>query len=251
MARAIDLAMEVLPTPGGPTNNRMWPRSSLSSPLPGPYRRVLAGGADGRRETRALLILHVLQTVMVLLENLRRPVQVERFLGPLVPGELGHGFQVRPNDLGLHRVAVRALQPRELAVDLLLGRLGERQSAVSRSRRSSVSVSSFLLAQLLPDRLQLLGGATSPAGVLPPSSSWTWDLMSSCASRTPDLALGRASSTRRILLLDRYGLEQRPWRSALELGCRGGRRRGPVNRPASAGLLVSTCLTTSSGKPDF
>ncbi len=35
IARAIDLAMDVLPTPGGPTNNRMGPFGCLSSSLPG------------------------------------------------------------------------------------------------------------------------------------------------------------------------------------------------------------------------
>src|SRR6202040_917086 len=34
-ARAIDLATEVLPTPGGPTKSRMGPLAPLSSALPG------------------------------------------------------------------------------------------------------------------------------------------------------------------------------------------------------------------------
>src|SRR5207237_8525073 len=62
------------------------------------------------------LILHVLETVVILLEDLRRPLQVERLLRPLVPGQFGHRLEVGADHLGFHRVAARPLQPGELAV---------------------------------------------------------------------------------------------------------------------------------------
>src|SRR5258708_37089466 len=43
MARAIDLATEVLPTPGGPTKSRIGPLAPLSSSLPGRPSPAAAG----------------------------------------------------------------------------------------------------------------------------------------------------------------------------------------------------------------
>src|SRR5438034_4194775 len=71
------------------------------------------------------LILHVLETVVILLEDLRRPLQVERLLRPLVPGQFGHRLEVGADHLGFHRVAARPLQPGELAVDFLARGFGE------------------------------------------------------------------------------------------------------------------------------
>src|SRR3989440_11131947 len=65
------------------------------------------------------LILHVLETVVILLEDLRRPLQVERLLRPLVPGQFGHRLEVGADHLGFHRVAAPPLQPGELAVVFL------------------------------------------------------------------------------------------------------------------------------------
>src|ERR1700730_19000669 len=45
MARAIDLATEVLPTPGGPTKSRIGPLAALSSGFPGTW--VGASGLPG------------------------------------------------------------------------------------------------------------------------------------------------------------------------------------------------------------
>src|SRR2546429_2200964 len=48
IARAIDWAIEVLPTPGGPTNSRIEPFDCLSSSLPGASRTT----SRDRKSTR-------------------------------------------------------------------------------------------------------------------------------------------------------------------------------------------------------
>ncbi len=114
MARAIDLAIEVLPT-----------------------------------------ILYVLESVVILLEDLHGPLQVERLLDPLVPRQFRHRLEISADYLGLHRVAVGPLQPGELAVDFLARGLGELE------RREPLPqllyLSPFLsFAELFLDRLHLL-----------------------------------------------------------------------------------------------
>ena len=54
---------------------------------------------------------------MVFLEDLRRALQIERFLRPLVPRQLGNGFEISANHLRFHRFAAGALEARELAID--------------------------------------------------------------------------------------------------------------------------------------
>src|SRR5881409_627872 len=78
---------------------------------------------------------------MVLFQDLHGALQVERLLGSLVPRELGHGLEVGADHLRFHRIAIRPLQPFELAVDLLP--CGLRSSRASkRFRSSSTSVPS-------------------------------------------------------------------------------------------------------------
>jgi len=71
-ASAIDLPIEVLPTPGGPTSRMIEP---ATSPFIIPTARKLE---DPR--------LHVLQAVVVAVEHLARVAQVQPVLGVLAPG---------------------------------------------------------------------------------------------------------------------------------------------------------------------
>ncbi len=92
---------------------------------------------------------------MVFLEDLGRALQVQRFLRPLVPRQLGDRFEVGADDLRLHRFAAGALQARQLPFDLLLGRFGQLQGLEPLAQL--VDVASFvLLAKLLADGFQLL-----------------------------------------------------------------------------------------------
>ena len=70
-ARAIDWPSEVLPTPGGPTKQRIWPEISL---LQLRDREVLDDP-----------LLHLLEVEVVLVEHLARVVEVEVVLGRRVP----------------------------------------------------------------------------------------------------------------------------------------------------------------------
>src|SRR6059036_223138 len=89
------------------------------------------------------------------LKDLRRPLQVERLLRPLVPGQFGHRLEVRADYLGLHRVAVRPLQPGELAVDFLARGFGELERLEPLPQ--VLDLGRFVpFAELLLDRLHLL-----------------------------------------------------------------------------------------------
>src|SRR6059036_3384160 len=97
----------------------------------------------------------ILETIVILLEDLRRPLQVERLLRPLVPGQFGHRLEVRADYLGLHRVPVRPLQPSELAVDFLARGFGELERLEPLPQ--VLDLGPFVpFAELLLDRLHLL-----------------------------------------------------------------------------------------------
>ena len=149
MERAIDLATEVLPTPGGPTKRRIGP---LGLPLllggGGRHDLVLADVsgdlvARSRRSRRLRLgllglaglllrlpeladgeelehpVLDVAQGVVVRRRGSRRPRDVQVLGAAGVPRQLGDGLQVGADHLGLHGLAAHAAQAAELAVDLL------------------------------------------------------------------------------------------------------------------------------------
>src|SRR6478735_5316685 len=109
IARAIDFATEVLPTPGGPLKRRMWPRPVRSSSLPG--TGALSDGRTGalsddsdasgfssvgatvrpelpHRQELEHPVLHILQGVMVGVEDARRLGELQRFLAAGVPRQL-------------------------------------------------------------------------------------------------------------------------------------------------------------------
>src|SRR6476661_3697484 len=87
IARAMLLATEVLPTPGGPTNSRIGPRARSSSlPLTGAFG---AGTV----------------AVVVLVEDPLRLRQLEVLLAAHVPRQLDDVLQERPDDLALHGLA--------------------------------------------------------------------------------------------------------------------------------------------------
>ena len=152
--RAIDLAIDVLPTPGGPTNRRIGPSGHgprldlarvgdrpvflLLGLAQGRRGRVLVGLELGGRAHARLLdllgqlpgaklahgqelehpVLDVLEAVVVFVEHLARVVEIELIVGAGVPGELGDPLEVGADDLGLHRFPPGPLQPSQLALDL-------------------------------------------------------------------------------------------------------------------------------------
>ena len=101
------------------------------------------------------LILHVLQPVVILLEDFSGALEVERLLGPLVPRQLGHGLQIRPDDLRFHRIPVCALEARQLAIHFLAGRLRQLDRLKPLTQLLNLRRFAFL-AELLADGLQLL-----------------------------------------------------------------------------------------------
>ena len=101
------------------------------------------------------LILHVLETVVILLEDFRGPLQVERLLRPLVPRQFRHRLEVGADHLGFHRVAARPLQPGKLAVDFLARGFGELERLEPLPQ--VLHLGPFVpFAELLADRLHLL-----------------------------------------------------------------------------------------------
>ena len=186
IARAIDLATEVLPTPGGPTNSRIGPRARSSS-LPG--TGTLGGGtvavaagvsADsprrpprssrlGRGRSACLVlgpklphgeelehaVLHVAQGVVVLVEDPLRLGQIEVLRAARVPGQLDDVLEEGPDDLGLHRLAPDPRQPAELAVHFLPHFGGELERGELLLQVAQI-VALVVLAQLALDRLELL-----------------------------------------------------------------------------------------------
>jgi hypothetical protein len=54
---------------------------------------------------------------VVFVEHHLRVLEVEIVVGASVPRQLGDPLEVRADDLRLHRLAARALEPTELALD--------------------------------------------------------------------------------------------------------------------------------------
>ena len=119
------------------------------------FLRQLLGAelADGQELEDA--VLHVLQPVVVLVEDLGGVVEVEAVVRPRVPGELGHPFEVGPDDLAFHRLPAGPLQSPEFALDLGPGLLRELDLVETLPQLDQVA-GLVVFPQLLLDRLELL-----------------------------------------------------------------------------------------------
>jgi hypothetical protein len=107
------------------------------------------------REELEHFVLHVAQAVMILFEDGRGALQVERLFGALAPRQLGHGLEVGANDLGFHGLPPGALEAGELALDLLLRGVGQGELGEALAQRLDFG-RLVLVAQLLLNRLHLL-----------------------------------------------------------------------------------------------
>ena len=101
------------------------------------------------------LVLHVLQSVVILFEDLGGPLQIERLLRALAPGKFRHRLEIRADDLSLHRLAAGPFQAAQLAIDLLAGGLGQVQSGEPLVQLLDLSPV-VALTQLFLNRLHLL-----------------------------------------------------------------------------------------------
>ena len=111
-----------MPTPGGPTKQRIGPRASPGFEL-----------AD--REVLEDPLLDLLEVVVVGVEDLAGVGDVEVVLGPRAPRQLDEPLEVGADDAVLGGRGRQALEPAELAVGLLARLL--RQLARPRSAREA------------------------------------------------------------------------------------------------------------------
>ena len=251
-ARAIDFAIEVLPTPGGPAKRRIRPRFVVLFSF-GRLRRTFPGHLglrslrDHRRRRRRRLrrlapeeladreeledpVLHVLQGVVVLVEDPLRLDDVEVLLASRRPGQLGDELEVVAQDLRLHRLAGETLELLPLPVDLLADVLGQDERLELLLEPLEVVVPVLALAQLLLDRLQLLAEEHLPLPVAQLLLDLRLDLLLRVEDVDLPLDVDRASAARGPRpRASRGGAAARPW------GCRcsrrRGRRAGPGRRP--------------------
>ena len=93
---------------------------------------------------------------MVLVEDPDGLLEVEVVVRSGAPGELRDPFEVGADDLGVHRLAPRASQPTQLALDLGAGLLGEVELEELLAELGQLSRRLVLVAQLLLDGLELL-----------------------------------------------------------------------------------------------
>ncbi len=100
-------------------------------------------------------VLHVLKTVVVLLEDPGGLLDVELFVAAFVPGQLRHGLEVGADDLRLHRLAADAAQAADFPIDLLAYR--HRQFERLQAIPELVDLAAVVgLAELLLDGSHLL-----------------------------------------------------------------------------------------------
>jgi hypothetical protein len=158
-------------------------------------------------------VLDVLEAVVVLVEDLGRLTEVEVVLAAMSPRQLGDGLEVGADHLVLHRIAVRATEPAELAVHFL-SRLLRQVESRELLRQIVGILSALALAQLALDRLELLAQHHFPLTV----PEFLLDLRLDLLLRVDhaDLALYVHQHSAQPLL-DREGLEQRLSLLELEL----------------------------------
>ena len=173
MARAIDLAIDVLPTPGGSHEQEDRTALRFLVCVARVFVRWLVGGGFVRGIRRELLppglavvhdphreelqdpVLRVLEAVVVLVEDARRVREVQPFVAEFAPRQLAHRLDVGADDLGLHRLAAHPLESPQFAVDLLPRRGRQLQPGDPLLQLFEV-VGAVVVAEFLADRLQLL-----------------------------------------------------------------------------------------------
>ena len=132
-----------MPTPGGPTKQRIWPETSL---------RSLATA-----EVLDDPVLDLLEIEVVLVENRARVLEVEVVLGERRPRQGDDPLEVGADHPVLGRRRRQPLEPAELAVDRLAHLLGQRaESLDALAELGDLRLLRVVLAELLLDRLQLL-----------------------------------------------------------------------------------------------
>ena len=100
-------------------------------------------------------ILHVRQTVVILVEDRLGVGEVETVVGALVPRQLAHPLEVRADDLRFHRFASRALEAPQLAVDFATRFVGQHELRELLAQLRDL-LRLIVFAELFLDRLHLL-----------------------------------------------------------------------------------------------
>ena len=141
-ARAIDWPRLVLPTPGGPTKQRIGP---------GRLRVQLADG-----QVLEDPVLDVLEVVVVCVQDLLRVLDVEVVLGLHRPGQVDQPLEVAADDAVLGRGRRKLLQAPELALGRLRGVLRQLRGLDPLAELVHLGGLVVGLAELVLDRLHLL-----------------------------------------------------------------------------------------------
>ena len=169
------------------------------------------------REEVQHTILDVLQSVVVLLEDHFRRLQVQPALRLLRPRQVRDDLQVRANDLRLGGLSGDALQPAQLSVDLLARLLGDLQGFEALTELLDF-LAVDVLPQLLVDRLQLL----AQEDLALPLAELLLDLRSDLFLRFEDADLPlQVDKQLPQAVLDGQGLEKLLLLIGFELGVEG------------------------------
>ncbi len=192
--------------------------------------RRLASEQLADREELEDPVLHVLQGVVVLVQDPLRLHDVEVLLAPRRPGKLGDELEVVAKHLRLHRLAGETLELLPLPVDLLADVLGQDESLELLLEPLQVVVPVLALAQLLLNRLQLLAEEHLPLPVAQLLLDLRLDLFLRVEDVDLPLDVDRASAARGPRpRASRGGAAARP--SGCRCTRRRGRRAGPGRRP--------------------
>ena len=177
-------AIEVLPTPGGPTNSKMGPLATdlaaaasarclsaqpwLVARLAVPLERAalvlrsgraLALGRLGRELAHGQelehAILHVVEAVVLGRQHLLGVLEIDLVLAARVPRQLADPLEVVADDLGLHAFATDALEARQLALHLFAHLLGQHERFEALFELLDLALF-VVVAELFLDRLELL-----------------------------------------------------------------------------------------------
>ena len=151
-ADAIERPSEVLPTPGGPTKQRIEPRAS--------------GFRLPHGEELDDAVLDALDVVVVGVEHLARVAEVEVVLGRGVPRQRRDPLEVGADDAVLGRRLGQPLEPRELAVGDLADLLGQLDLGELLAQLLDLGLRRVALAELLLDRLELLAQEVLALGLV-------------------------------------------------------------------------------------